>query len=247
MRGANDVVAGATHAHGTGRAHPALADGTSVCMTCHAALDSPTGLSMCATGAEHSALEGDAQQSCGSCHMPRVAGAPTLHSPKQDHASHAFFGPHRAWYQDDPAFVATAIDLTATHAGGRLRVEVANKSGHSFPTGFPGRMAIITCVGRDGTGAEIWNCEPRMLGKVYVDADGKPTLAPYAEKLASDTRIGPGGTDAFEVDTPTEVADVDVIVALRLVPPPLAEKLSLADAPEGAAKPIARVTAKREP
>ncbi len=246
LLGPTDVADGATPAHGTGPAHKAIADGTAVCMTCHASLDSPSGVSMCATGAEHATITGSPSQSCASCHMPRIAGAATMHSPKPDHAAHRFLGPHRAWYQDDPAFVASAIEVTATLVDRTLRVEVANVSGHSFPTGFPGRMAIVTCVGRDREGAEIWRCEPRTLGKVYVDADGKRTLAPYAVKLASDTRIVPGGTEAFEVQTPAEVVDVDVLVSMRLLPEPLAAKLALADAPEGAPKLIAKVTASRD-
>lgn len=243
LLGPSDVAAGATVAHGTGPAHPALADGTSVCLTCHASLDSPKGLSMCATGAEHAALPGDPKASCASCHMPRVAGAPTVHAGKTDHATHAFLGPHHAWYQGDPTFTASAIEVTATLAGRKLRVAIANVSGHSFPTGFPGRGALIECIGRDAGGADVWRCEPRALTKIYVDAAGAPTLAPFAEKLASDTRLAPGATETFELDTPPSVATVDVVVSLRLIPPPLAAKLALADAPEGTPRELVRVTA----
>ncbi len=245
LLGPNDVSDGATTAHGTGPAHAALTDGTSVCMTCHASLDSPSGLSMCATGAEHATLAGDDQKSCASCHMPQVDGPATMHAPATEHASHAFLGPHMAWYQNDASFAASAVEVTATLSGRTLAIAVVNKSGHSFPTGFPGRMAIVSCVGRDGDGTEVWKCEPRPLGKKYVDDSGAPTLAPYAAKLASDTRIAPGATLAFEVETPAAVTDVDVMVSLRLVPPPLADKLGLTDAPEGQPVQLVKVAAQQ--
>jgi hypothetical protein len=245
LLGPNDVAVGATKAHETGPAHASIADGTTLCMECHASLESPKGLSMCATGAEHEATPSEDRLSCSSCHMPRVAGAATTDGAKPDHASHAFLGPHRAWYQDDPAFLASAISASATFDGARLVVEVANATGHAFPTGFPGRQAVVTCVGRDRAGAEVWKCEPRPMGKTYVDADGKPTLAPYAESLASDTRIAPGATQTFAFDPPPEVARATVTVSMRLLPPPLAKKLGLVDALEGATKPIDEIDVSR--
>jgi hypothetical protein len=245
LLGPSDVPAGVSPAHATGPAHESLADGTGVCKGCHEALQSPTGVSMCATGAEHATIEGEDSKSCGSCHMPRTAGAPMVTSQKSDHASHAFLGPHRAWYQDDPSFAASAIDVSATLVKGKLKIDIVNKSGHAFPTGFPGRMAIVSCVGHDDKGADVWQCEPKKLGKVYVDADGKRTLAPYAAKLDSDTRIAPGSTETYEFDAPSTVAKVDVIVSMRLLPESLAAKLKLEGAPEGAPKAIAEVAAAR--
>jgi hypothetical protein len=244
LLGPNDVAAGATHAHGTGPGQVALSDGTSMCMTCHASLQTPSGLSMCATGAEHAASTGDAKQPCASCHMPRSAGPATVGSPRADHATHAFLGPHRLWYQDDDTFMKTSVRVEATLTGRVLSVSVANTTGHAFPTGFPGRLAVISCTGRDATGAAVWQCEPRKLGKVYVDADGKPTLAPFAIKLALDTRIPAGKAEIFEVETPPEVSDVEVSVSLRLVPESLATRLGLAAAPERSARTIARVTSR---
>lgn len=243
LLGPNDVAPGASPVHGTGPRHDSLADGTTICLTCHAVLSTPSGLSMCATGDEHAAVEG--RQPCASCHMPRIPGAATVSSLRTDHASHAFLGPHRAWDRDDPSFVATAIATTAVFSSGTLRFEITNQSGHSFPTGFPGRQAIVECVGRDHTGAEVWRCEPQVLGKVYVDAEGTPTLAPFAVRLASDTRLAAGAALSFQAEPPAGVATVDVIVSMRLVPPSLAAKLGLADAPEGLAKPISTITATR--
>lgn len=245
LLGPNDVAADATDAHGTGPANAMLADGTTMCMTCHASLDSPSGLSMCATGAEHEAIATDERASCASCHMPRVAGAATTGSNKPDHASHGFLGPHRAWYQDDPAFAATAVNIAATLSAKTLAITVSNVSGHSFPTGFPGRMAVIGCVGRDASGEEKWRCEPRVLTKKYIDAEGKPTLAPFAETLASDTRIAPGASEVIEAEVPKEVASVEVTVSMRLVPEMLAAKLGLTEAPEAEPRVIHTVTVAR--
>jgi hypothetical protein len=244
LLGANDLAAGLTPAHGTGVAAPQLTDGRSVCLSCHAAMQSPKGVAMCTTGSEHAELIGDGDATCTSCHMPRVTGPATVGGTRIDHASHAFRGPHRAWYQDDPSFLASGVDLSATLDDSGLHVTLINGSGHALPTGFPGRQLIIGCRGLDADGAEIWQCPPRVLGKRYVDADGKPVLAPFSVKLESDTRVT-GERATHDFAAPAEVATAEVTLSMRLLPPPLADKIGLADAPEGQPKQFATARAAR--
>lgn len=71
-----------------------------------------------------------------------------------------------------------------------------------------------------------------VFNKVYVDAGGKPVLAPHAVKLARDTRLAAGQARAVSFALPPGVARVEVIVVLRLVAPALAAMLGLDGTPE---------------
>jgi hypothetical protein len=225
LLGPNDVAPNVTPAHGTGPAAPVFADGMSLCLICHAALSSPKGVVMCTTGPEHAASPN--QKSCVECHMPTTDGAGTEDVARTSHASHAFVGPHRAWYQDDPGLLASAVTLEGELTATSLTVSVTNQTDHSLPTGFPGRMAIITCTGQDATGQDIWSCDKKVLGKVYVNAEGEKTLAPFATELKSDTRLEAKGHRTFTFTPPEGVRTVDVQVIMRLLPPPLAKKIGL--------------------
>ncbi len=241
--GPHTLDAGASAAHKLGPATAAFKDGRTLCLSCHDALKSPKGIAMCTTGPEHASMPARGSKTCVDCHMPRVAGPATIGKNRADHASHAFLGPHRAWYQNDPAFLATAVTLKATLTPGKLTLSVRNDSGHDFPTGFPGRLAVLSCRGLDATGKHTWTCAPIRFGKKYVDAADKPTLAPYAAKLASDTRLKGGATKTIVQTPPKTVVRVEVGLSMRLLPPPLAKKLKLSKSIESQPRRIAGAVA----
>ncbi len=247
LRGPHDLEAGASPVHGTGEASPLLADGQSICLACHDATQTPAGEAACTTGPEYidfSATAGDAPeaaQSCAECHMPRVEGASGVVSTRADHASHAFMGPHHAWTGDDSEFMGTAVDLDVTLAASEATVTLVNRTGHSFPTGFPGRMAVLMVVARDASGEAIWtnisedpmaDSPQSVLNKVYVDADGTPTPAAFAKELERDNRLKPKETRTLTYALPEGVAVVEAKVVFRLLPPKLAEKLGLSETAE---------------
>lgn len=234
--------------------HPAeptalgVPDGAEVCLTCHDSLNNAAGLAMCNTGPEHAAHP---SEKCSDCHMPLVQTPSGAESERASHRAHTFSGPHRAWLQDDPSFLSTALTLAGRIEGSALTVDVTNASGHAFPTGFPGRMAALLVVAKDASGAELW----RNLGadpvatapeavwhQVWVDAEGKPVLAPYGVELKRDTRLQPGEARQLSYPVPEGTASVELTVMYRLAPPPLMETLGLADAPEAQPKVVARVT-----
>ncbi len=237
LYGPHDLAEGVSPAHGTGPSPKHFADGASLCLACHDATKTPNGLAACTTGPEH--RDGGSGQSCVDCHMPRVAGPSGAVSTRADHASHQFLGPHRAWLQDDPSFLAGAVDVQLAAVRGEATVTLVNQSGHGFPTGFPGRMAVLTVVGRDAAGAEAAT-HSVVLGKRYTDDAGHPVAPPFATKLAADTRLTANETRTVDVALPAGVASVEATLAFRLLPPPLAEKVGLADAPEAQPRVIAR-------
>jgi len=165
--------------------------------------------------------------------MPKVAGRPTLHSTRDVHSSHAFLGPHRAWYQNDKQLLASAFSLEGALDEAKLSVSLKNLTGHSLPTGFPGRMMMIDCDGFDGKGAKVWSCQQTKLHKVYVDAEGKRTLAPYGVRISEDTRLKPNEDRSFDFAPGKSVVSVSVRISMRLLPPGLAKKIDLVKAPEG--------------
>ncbi|MCB9681078.1 MAG: hypothetical protein H6733_06355 [Alphaproteobacteria bacterium] len=247
LHGPHDLPAGASPAHGTGAASPVLTDGTAMCMACHDATKTPTGADACTTGPEHVAAGAG---TCTSCHMPRVdgAGGPGARSP--DHASHAFVGPHRAWYQDDPSLLVSAVAAKGTLDASGLSLSLENTAGHAVPTGFPGRVAMVRIVGLDAEGDQVWVApdDPQLVWrKVYVDADGKPVMPPFSERLLTDTRLAPGQTLTRTWSPPAEVTTVQVELVLRLVPPPAVETLHLAGTVEAQPRTAVLATVTRTP
>lgn len=242
LRGPHDITS-STAPHGTGLAAPHLTDGQSVCLACHAATKTPAGLDACTTGPEHEAHSGE--ESCTDCHMPPAEGASGPFSTRDSHASHRFLGPHRAWLQDDPSILAAAVDLGVAFDGGAVVVSLANKAGHAFPSGFPGRTATVSVVGKDAAGAVAWEAPPTTLNKVYLDGEGQPAMPPFADTLAKDTRLAADEQRALRWDVPAEVVSVEAAVRFFLLPPPAARALGLSETQEAEPKTIATAMAGR--
>lgn len=231
IRGARDVPDGASPAHPTGPGAPFLADGTSLCLACHDATTTPSGAAACTTGPEYA--EGGGVPSCTTCHMPEVDGPAGAASTRGTHRSHRFPGAH-APLHGDPGFLAGAVDLAVDDGSDPIVVTVTNRTAHAFPTGFPGRVAQVVLEGTDGSGAP-WVSPPDVpgsrLGKVYVDADGKPVAAPFSVALEEDTRLRPRETRTLQIPRPAGVQGFVAEVHLRLLPPPLARSFGLEGSP----------------
>ena len=195
---------------------PAVGDGRTVCVSCHGVVANPAGVATCTTGAENEFVGSAA---CVGCHMPTKGGR----------RQHTFNGPHRAWLQDDPALLASAVAVVLTRGGDTVDVSVTNTTGHAFPTGFPGRVARLRLI------AGEWSAEPDELvfRKVYVGADGKPTLPPFATELQLDTRLKPGETRHLVVPVPPSVtSEVRAELEFALLPPAAVAILGLEGRPE---------------
>lgn len=244
LLGPHDLTdSGARGPHQIGNAPAHMKDGRTLCLACHDSLPNAQKLPLCDTGAEHKALPAGSTQSCTSCHMPRVDGpSGAMASHKKDHASHRFLGAHHLWggkgnNSSKSTFIAEHLGLTASLEGTTLSARLVNKTGHSFPTGFPGRLAIVTAEAKDAAGTKVWKgpgpgpateAASHVMKKVYVDDQGKPTLAPYGVRIAVDTRLKPAETRVFSWTLPESAAQAQVSVVFRLLPPPLAKKLKLA-------------------
>ena len=85
-----------------------------------------------------------------------------------------------------------------------------------------------------------------VLTKVYVDADGKPVMPPFASAIAKDTRLRADETRALTWSgVPAAVTTVEVTLLYRLLPPPAAQALGLAGSSWAEARPMARATVAR--
>ena len=241
MLGPHDIVEGKSAAHATGPAPAHMTNSDALCNACHGELSTPGGVTMCATGVEH--REGGEGKRCVTCHMPEERGPSGSAVARSSHRSHRFVGPHRAYYQRDPEFLEGAVAMTAEREGDVVAVTLENSSEHGFPTGFPGRMAEVVVRGTAGgkvTYRSAGTVEEAMLRKVYVDEDGKPTLAPWAKELKVDSRLEPGEKRAITFQLPPGIETVEVELIFRLLPPKLARKLGLDKRIEARATTIAR-------
>ncbi|WP_168210329.1 multiheme c-type cytochrome [Persicimonas caeni] len=252
MRSSRDLEPGASPVHGTGKALPAMQDGVTLCMSCHNATKTPTGAPACTTGPEFREHGGD--ETCVSCHMPEVEGPAGAVGRQDKHASHQFLGPHRAWYQNDKSILESAVAMSAAFGDDGLTVTLANKSVHGFPSGFPGRLAVVKVVGKDKDGEVVWQNftdnpmaehPDSVLNKVYHDANGKPVPAPFSKKMVRDTRLGPDETRMVTYEVPANVASAEIKLIYRLLPPKLAKLLEIDDRVEATPKVIATTSAER--
>jgi hypothetical protein len=168
--------------------------------------------------------------------MPRVDGPSGPVSARKTHHSHAFAGPHRAWGDADTSLLASAVKLGGRFEGERFVATLENASGHSFPTGFPARLAVLVMRGLDASGAEVWknvkgdpmkDHPDAVLNKLYVDAEGAPTLAPYGVKLARDSRLTPGERRTITVAVPSTVSTVELTLRFWLVAPMAATRIGV--------------------
>lgn len=240
-----------------GFAEPAahLTDGKTLCLACHDELRNAAGVPICTTGVEHRELP--AAQSCVDCHMPRLDGPSGSANPERtQHRSHAFLGPHRAMRDGDIDFLKTALHLEAHFEAEKLVVRLENKSGHALPTGFPARMMVVQVLGHDRAEQLVFSSfkenpmqetPDAVFGKVYVDEEGKPTLAPWSKKLERDSRLAPGETRTLSLTVPAQVERATVKVFFRLLSPPLARQLELDSKPIGGGKVIALSVVSRAP
>ena len=199
------------------------------------------------------ASAGDLSGGCTGCHMPvvdRPSGVVGTHST---HRSHEFFGPHHLWTaggEGEPgrSFMASAVALTGRWEDGELIAELQNRTGHGVPSAFPGRMMLVKVVGFDAEGHEVWtnftDAPPRqdpqaVFNKVYLDAEGHPSMPPYGVELARDNRLRPGESRTLRWDEiPASVTRARVTLLYRLVPPPLVARLELAGSPLAEARPF---------
>lgn len=254
LRGPHDLPAGAAPLHGTGPAASFLTDGQTICLACHDVHSNPQGVAACTTGPEYAVRKGS--KTCTECHMPWVEGPSGHVSSRRGHRSHAFLGPHRAWYQGELGVLEDAVALTGQLDDDGLAVRVENLSSHGFPSGFPGRLAILEARGLNADGATIWRSftsDPRtespesMFDKVYVDLNGKPTMTPFADRLERDNRLRPDETRTLRFDVPSQVVKAEVALRFYLAPPRLFETLGLEGQPEALPKVIEQLTVLRAP
>jgi hypothetical protein len=85
----------------------------------------------------------------------------------------------------------------------------------------------VKVTGLDEAGEIVWRPDPiAAFAKSYVDAEGKPTIAPWAHAVKSDSRLKAGESREVRVaGVPERVTSVRALLAFRTIAPFLAEKL----------------------
>jgi hypothetical protein len=271
-RGDATATATTTAPHGLVASSSAARDGATICLSCHGELANAAGVAACSTGVEWQ-RGADPRASCVDCHMPWIDAPSGTASTRARHRAHTFAGPHfalraRAANPSGAVEPPGAAPAPVTLAGaltprvGRrdtltLRATLTNVSGHAFPTGFPGRVVVLSLVGFDADDREVWRNvreDPMtehpdaVLNRTFVDDKGAPTIAPYAARVARDTRLTPGEARTIEIEVPATVAYVQLKLVMRLVAAPLAARLGLEGpgvAPLLAPRPVAAAVARR--
>jgi hypothetical protein len=111
---------------------------------------------------------------------------------------------------------------------------LVNKSAHAFPTGFPARMALLEVRALDATGKELARnitSDPMkehpeaVFNRGFVDAEGKPALAPFAVKQVRDNRLKPAETREVSFAVPAQTTKVELRLKFFLLAPFAAKQL----------------------
>lgn len=233
MVGANHLPAQASPVHPTGSAPAWMTDGQTLCLACHGQLQNASDVPMCTTGLETAAHP--QPRRCVDCHMQDTP-TPGGTAGAAHHADHRFVSVHRAWTHDDTSSLALAVDLSGQLDGETLSVTLVNRTGHAFPTGFPGRVMTMKLVGSDASGTAIWSngsnnlmaeSPESVFNQVFVDDAGQPTLPPFAATRSRDNRLKPGESRSIQFTIPKNVESVHATLAFHLVPKPAIGPLGL--------------------
>jgi hypothetical protein len=171
--------------------------------------------------------------------MPRAPGAGTVASTRTDHAEHRFLGPRRLANIDDGKTPRDLVNVTI-EAGDPPTVKVKNASSHSFPTGFPGRMATLTIRGLDAEGQMVWTSSV-AFAKTFFDANNKPVMGPYGV-TSKDTRLEPREERSFATRKEPKVVRLEVELKESLIGAGLAKTIGL----EGSPLAAPRIVVKRQ-
>lgn len=240
FRGPHDIADGTSPLHANGPALPALTDGTSVCLACHREERNAAGLPTCSTGIEHASLDAKPAPSCTGCHMKEVEGPSGVVSARPRHRSHDFRGPHQV-----PTMLDEAVRITGRFDKDTLVLRLENLTGHAFPTGFPGRLALLEVRGLDEHDSEVFSTvspepvkdHPELVFNVgYADAAGTPTLAPFATTLVRDNRLKAGEVREIPIVFPKGASQAAVHLRFFVLAPNAAKALAFSGAE---AKPFA--------
>lgn len=248
LRGPHDVTGEGSPLHLNGPAAPHLVDGQTLCLACHGEHSNPQGAPTCTTGAEHEQLANG--ESCTGCHMPLVNHRSGVVSPHLTHRSHTFIAGHGSRRSGNEDWMMGTLELEGSLGDEMLNLEVTNTSGHSSPTGFPGRRLTFSLVGSDASGAEIWHSadidNPEVartleFARYYGNDAGEPAMPAFATQILRDTRLSPNEVRSISVPLPAEVVEVDVRVNFHFAPRPMLERQSLQEDPHFAPLTVAHV------
>jgi hypothetical protein len=105
-------------------------------------------------------------------------------------------------------------------------------------------MVVLDLRAFDASGKEVFRnitSDPMkehpeaVFNKGYVDAEGKPALAPFATKLVRDTRLKAGEVREVSKDVPATAVKAELQLRFFLAAPPMVKAINYAG-PE--AKPV---------
>lgn len=170
-------------------------------------------------------------RACQSCHMPGTRAEVAEGAGERDGVSnHGLLGA-----TGDLRRRALRGKATVRAQDGALRVEVELRNmlaGHYVPTGLPEKRVIVRAVAKGAEGATVASAEHR-IGRVLVDAQGRPAPFYKAVKVASDDRIGPKQSRKVILELATAVdVEVEVEVVWRAIDAEIAKALRIDDVEE---------------
>ncbi len=186
------------------------------CMGCHSHKQNSKGFTVC----DMEIKQGDSEETCISCHMPKVKGS--LANQKGS-ATHAFHGSNT---RNNTKTLSKYIKLSLDKSSEGFDIKIKNKATHAlFPQ--PMRLGELrVTIEREG---KVISLETKSFSRV-IGTDGKASMPWLADAIISNNTIKALETRDVHYDTAIEDGDkVTVEFGYYLVNPKVAKKLNITE------------------
>jgi hypothetical protein len=165
-----------------------------------------------------------ANVTCQGCHMPAVAGEVAVGWAAgvevSDHGT--------SWVGERPRAIGLGLTVVPDGKDLRVELEVSNRgAGHPLPSGLPGRRIVVrvTALGAEGTPIAS---EERTYARILVDAGGAEVPFYAAQRVQSDTCLGPDEVRRERASLPREgVVEVRAEAFEHAIAPAIADALGV--------------------
>ena len=187
------------------------------CMGCHSHKQNSKGFLVC----DMEVKQGDSEETCVSCHMPKVKGS--LANQKES-ATHAFHG-HNL-HGSIPISLSKYVKLSVKQNTNGFEIKIKNEATHTlFPQ--PLRLSQLrVSIEREGKTLKL---KTESFAKV-IGTNGQPSMPWVADAIISDTSIKAHKTRVVNYDTVLKKGDTVIVkFGYYMVNTKAASKLNITD------------------
>ncbi|RUM47120.1 MAG: hypothetical protein DSY80_01190 [Desulfocapsa sp.] len=211
-------------------------DEPTLCFSCHYSGTNQHGLEVYSTGREYDKTlkkKGKEITGCKKCHMSRrKSGHASNYSKAGERPKKRMVRAHRFASVDNSDILEKYIDVSGRVAQSNLFtflfIKITNHSPHKLPSGYGLRELTINVKFFDMHDVPLGSAK-KVMGAVWGDAEGKPTIPHLASSLLKDTRIKGLSSKEYVFDIPKKAKYVTYVMTYRLVSETMSKEIGISD------------------